>query len=67
MYTSQLAIEVTTSDSIQTCCCHCTPMQAYFADPHKAKDREAVFSPELGLAIERLPDGYSLSDLWDVS
>lgn len=41
--------------------------QAYFADPHKAKDREAVFSPELGLAIEELPSGYSLSDLWDVS
>lgn len=42
-------------------------IQAYFADPHKPKDREAVFSPELGLAIEKLPEGYSLSDLWDVS
>ena len=41
--------------------------QAYFADPHKAKDREAVFSPELGLAIEKLPTGYTLGDLWDVS
>ena len=41
--------------------------QAYLADPHKAKDREPVFNPELGLAIEKLPEGYSLSDLWDVN
>ena len=42
-------------------------LQAYFADPHKAVDRDPVFSPELGLAIEKLPDGYSLSDLWEVT
>ena len=41
--------------------------QAYLADPHKAKDREPVFNPELGLAMEKLPEGYSLSDLWDVN
>ncbi len=42
-------------------------LQAYFADPHKAKDREPVFSEELGLAIESLPDDYTLKDLWEVS
>lgn len=41
--------------------------QAYLADPHKTKDREPVFNPELGLAMEKLPEGYSLSDLWDVN
>lgn len=40
---------------------------AYFADPHKAVDRDPVFSPELGLAIEKLPEGYSLQDLWEVT
>lgn len=40
---------------------------AYLADHQKAKDRKPVFSEELGLAIEKLPDGYSLSDLWEVS
>lgn len=37
----------------------------YFADPHKAKDREPVFSEELGLAIEKLPEDYTLEDLHD--
>ena len=41
--------------------------QAYLADPHKSKDREPVFSAELGLAIEELPEGYTLSDLWQIS
>ncbi|CAI8013130.1 Bardet-Biedl syndrome 5 protein homolog [Geodia barretti] len=40
---------------------------AYLADPHKRKDREPVYSHELGLAIEALPDGYSISDLWQIS
>lgn len=44
-----------------------TYMQAYFADPHKAKDRKPVFSEQLGLAIEKLPDGYTLNDLWEVT
>lgn len=45
----------------------CMHVQAYFADPHKAKDREPVYSEELGLAIEKLPAQYSLKDLWEVS
>ncbi len=34
-----------------------------YADPHKSVDCDPVFSPELGLAIEKLPEGYSLQDL----
>ena len=31
------------------------------------QDREPVFCAELGLAIEKLPDGLSLKDLWEVT
>jgi len=41
-------------------------LQAYFADGKKTVDREPVFSDELGLAIEKLPDGVALVDLWEV-
>lgn len=39
---------------------------AYFADGNKDKDRDPVYSEELGLAIEKLKDGFTLSGLWDV-
>ncbi|KAL3831669.1 hypothetical protein ACJMK2_023392 [Sinanodonta woodiana] len=39
---------------------------AYFADGNKNKDREPVFCPELGLAIEKLKDGFTIAGLWDV-
>ncbi|XP_072042114.1 BBSome complex member BBS5-like [Amphiura filiformis] len=39
---------------------------AYFADGDKQKDRPAIFSEELGLAIEKLKDGFTLSNLWQV-
>ena len=39
---------------------------AYYAEGGKAKDREIVFSTELGLAIEKLPEGYSVKSLWSV-
>ncbi|XP_062506643.1 Bardet-Biedl syndrome 5 protein homolog [Corticium candelabrum] len=39
---------------------------AYFADANKTCDREPVFSPELGLAIEKLPEGFTLASLWEV-
>ena len=39
---------------------------AYFADGRKCTDRDPVFSDELDLAIERLPDGFTLADLWEV-
>ncbi|KAH3719594.1 Bardet-Biedl syndrome 5 protein homolog [Dreissena polymorpha] len=39
---------------------------AYFADGSKDKDRDPMFSEELGLAIEKLKDGFTLNGLWDV-
>lgn len=39
---------------------------AYFADGNKDRDRDPVFSEELGLAIEKLKDGFTLQGLWDV-
>ncbi|XP_005089032.1 Bardet-Biedl syndrome 5 protein homolog [Aplysia californica] len=39
---------------------------AYFADGNKEKDREPVFSDELGLAVEKLKDGFTISGLWEV-
>lgn len=39
---------------------------AYFADGQKDKDRDPVYSEELGLAIEKLRDGFTLQGLWDV-
>lgn len=39
---------------------------AYFADGNKQKDRPPVYSEELGLAIEKLKDGFTLSSLWEV-
>lgn len=40
---------------------------AYYAAVNKNQDRVPVYSKELGLAIESLPDGFSISDLWYVS
>ncbi|XP_069791803.1 BBSome complex member BBS5 [Narcine bancroftii] len=39
---------------------------AYFADANKQQDREPVYSEELGLAIEKLKDGFTLQGLWEV-
>ncbi|XP_003386094.1 PREDICTED: Bardet-Biedl syndrome 5 protein homolog [Amphimedon queenslandica] len=40
---------------------------AYFADPNKSHDREPFYSEHIGLAMETLPDGYSIKDLWEVT
>ncbi|KAK7063197.1 Bardet-Biedl syndrome 5 protein [Halocaridina rubra] len=40
-------------------------LAAYLADGHH-HDREPVFSKELGLAIEKLKEGYTLQTLWEV-
>ncbi|KAL3660479.1 hypothetical protein V7S43_014627 [Phytophthora oleae] len=37
---------------------------AYYAAVNKNQDRPPTFSKELGLAIESLPDGFSVGDLW---
>ncbi|XP_072331990.1 BBSome complex member BBS5 isoform X1 [Scyliorhinus torazame] len=39
---------------------------AYFADTNKQQDREPVYSEELGIAIEKLKDGFTLQGLWEV-
>ncbi|CAM9213506.1 unnamed protein product [Choristocarpus tenellus] len=40
---------------------------SYFAEPNKATDREVVFDPVLGLAVEALPSGASTRSLWSVT
>ncbi|XP_015334773.1 Bardet-Biedl syndrome 5 protein isoform X2 [Marmota marmota marmota] len=45
---------------------HTDAFVAYFADGNKQQDREPVFSEELGLAIEKLKDGFTLQGLWEV-
>lgn len=43
-------------------------LAAYYAEGgSKGVDREPVFSAELGLAIEKLRDGTTLEDLWNVT
>uniref|UniRef100_F7CKZ1 BBSome complex member BBS5 n=1 Tax=Monodelphis domestica TaxID=13616 RepID=F7CKZ1_MONDO len=44
---------------------HTDAFVAYFADGNKQQDREPVFSEELGLAIEKLKDGFTLQGLWE--
>ena len=39
---------------------------AYAAEGAKRQDREVMLSPELGLAIEKLPEGFSAKSLWGV-
>ncbi len=41
-------------------------LQAYFADGDKQRDRDPVYSEELGLAVEKLKDGFTLQGLWEV-
>ncbi|CAE8698904.1 unnamed protein product, partial [Polarella glacialis] len=42
------------------------PCLLYQPDGEKEIDREPVYSPELGLAIERLKEGTTLSSLWGI-
>ena len=41
-------------------------LAAYLADEGHAKDRPPVYSPDLGLAIESVKDGFTLQKLWEV-
>eukprot|EP01027_Heterolobosea_sp_BB2_P005811 GEZU01008838.1.p1 GENE.GEZU01008838.1~~GEZU01008838.1.p1 ORF type:complete len:104 (-),score=36.61 GEZU01008838.1:106-417(-) len=38
---------------------------AYYADGNKNVDREPVFDKDIGLAIEKLRDGVTMSSLWN--
>lgn len=42
------------------------PFQAYYAEGNKVSDREPVFNEEFQVAFEKLPDGFTLADLWEV-
>mmetsp|Transcript_45498 Transcript_45498/g.99081 ORF Transcript_45498/g.99081 Transcript_45498/m.99081 type:complete len:349 (+) Transcript_45498:212-1258(+) len=39
---------------------------AYYADSHQQEAREVELSQELGLAIEKLPEGFTAKGLWSV-
>nr|XP_023026302.1 Bardet-Biedl syndrome 5 protein homolog [Leptinotarsa decemlineata] len=39
---------------------------AYLADEGHTKDEIPVYSPELGLAVERIKEGYTIQKLWEV-
>ena len=39
---------------------------AYFADSSKEVDRDVVFDPMLGLAVESLREGLTTEKLWSV-
>lgn len=39
----------------------------YYAATNKNNDREVVFSEHLGLAIESLPEGVTINQLWNVT
>lgn len=39
---------------------------AYYAEGIKRADREVMLSPELGLAIEKLPEGFTAKSLWQM-
>ncbi|CAL8084474.1 unnamed protein product [Calicophoron daubneyi] len=43
---------------------HRDALYAYLAERNKSTTHEPVYNEQLGLAIERLPDGYTLDDLW---
>ncbi|KAK8789222.1 Bardet-Biedl syndrome 5 protein isoform X4 [Amblyomma americanum] len=45
---------------------HYDAFAAYLADGTHDRDREVVLSPELGLAVEKLPEGFTLASLWEV-
>jgi len=52
-------VEIIEGDDIEPCL-------LYQPDGEKEIDREPVYSPELGLAIERLKEGTTLQSLWSV-
>ncbi|GIY29056.1 bardet-Biedl syndrome 5 protein homolog [Caerostris darwini] len=44
----------------------CDTFAAYFADENHLRDREPVYCEELGLAVEKIKDGFTMSSLWEV-
>merc|ERR1712151_103517 len=52
-------VEIIEGDDIEPCL-------LYQPDGEKEIDREPVYSPELGLAVERLKENTTLQSLWSV-
>ena len=44
---------------------HNDAFAAYLTEGGKEKDREPIYCEEIGLAIEKLPPGYTITKLWD--
>lgn len=36
----------------------------YYADINKHSDKDPIFNNELGLAVETLPEGITIENLW---
>jgi len=62
----EAAVNIQDDVEIETSSEQSDAFAAYYADGNKATDREPVFNEELQLAIEKLPDGFTLADLWEV-
>ncbi|XP_064455172.1 Bardet-Biedl syndrome 5 protein homolog [Ornithodoros turicata] len=45
---------------------HYDAFAAYLAEESKVKCRDVVYNTELGLAMEKLKEGYTLASLWEV-
>jgi len=64
------AFAVTTTRKFLNLYSHLTSFylqKAYYAfDSTESSKDEPVYNEELGLCIEKLKDGYKLSDLWNV-
>lgn len=43
-----------------------TKFATYLAEGASEQNREPFYCKELGFAMEKLKDGYSLKDLWEV-
>lgn len=41
-------------------------LAVYLADEGHSKDRPPIYSPDLGLAVETVKDGFTLQKLWEV-
>lgn len=45
---------------------HHDAVAAYLSDDTPSKDNEVVYCPQLGLAIEKIKEGFTLDSLWQV-
>merc|ERR1719463_725198 len=62
----ELAPKVRAEDDVQIVEDGMDPCLLYYADGDKEIDREPTYNQELGLAVEKLRDGSTISQLWSV-